>query len=303
MRTSSSTRVIRAPAKVNLFFEVLSRRDDGFYEIVTLMCPINLYDTLRFTPAQNGEIDFACRWAPGLDVRALGEVPDDQSNLVVRTLQLVRRRASINTGAVVRLCKRIPADAGLGGGSSDAAAAIVAADHAWNLNWSPEQLADVAAEIGSDVPFFLAGGAAVCRGRGERVEATGPLGRIDLVVIRPPVGLATAEVFGHCRPADVPRSPAPLIEALRSGDSRGVDRGMYNALETAAENCSPWIGRLRRELAALDVKGFQMSGSGTSFFAICRHGRHARRVAAQLFSRGLGQVFVARNLQRDAVAA
>ncbi len=113
---------------------------------------------------------------------------------------LLRDRAGIRAGARLRLLKRIPATAGLGGGSSDAAAALLAGNVGWNLNWSRERLMELAAELGSDVPFFLAGGAAICRGRGEVVAPVGRLGTLFGVVVRPPVGLSTARVYGHCRP-------------------------------------------------------------------------------------------------------
>ena len=123
-------------------------------------------------------------------------MPEGPDNLVVRAVELVRRRAGVRRGAKLLLVKRIPAAAGLGGGSSDAAAALVAANEGWRLGRSRDELADWAAELGSDVPFFLAGGPAICRGRGERVEPVAGLGALDFVVVRPPEGLSTAAVYG-----------------------------------------------------------------------------------------------------------
>jgi 4-diphosphocytidyl-2-C-methyl-D-erythritol kinase len=193
------------------------------------------------------------------------------------------------------LVKRIPAAAGLGGGSSDAAAALVAANEGWQLGRSGEELAEWAAELGSDVPFFLAGGPAVCRGRGERVTPVAGLAAMSFVVVRPPVGLATADVYGVCRPAEKPRDAQPLVEALQRGNWSQAGAGLLNRLQPAAERLSPWIKRLEQEFSSLGFLGHGMSGSGTSYFGLCRHVRQSRRNACILESRGLGRVFAVRS--------
>ena len=151
--------------------------------------------------------------------------------------------------------KRIPAAAGLGGGSSDAAAALVAANEGWRLGRSREELAAWAAELGSDVPFFLAGSSAVCRGRGERVEPVVEFGAMSFVVVYPPEGLSTAAVYGACRPAEEARSSRPLLEALKRGDWRQAGRRLWNRLQPAAEALSPWVGRLQRGVLAAGLPG------------------------------------------------
>jgi 4-diphosphocytidyl-2-C-methyl-D-erythritol kinase len=291
----SDTRVaVQAPAKLNLFFEVLGKRNDGFHEIETLMVPINLYDSLTFSPDPSGRISLHCRWARTADAAALGELPASAENLATKAAVLLRERAGISTGARMRLVKRIPSAAGLGGGSSDAAAALLAANSGWKVNWSTERLMVLAAELGSDVPFFLAGGAAICRGRGEVVEPVGRLGTLFGVVVRPPVGLNTAEVYRHCRPGRPACSVQPLVRAMRRGDFGRLKSLMHNRLEEAAEGLCPWVGRLQHEFARLNCVAAQMSGSGTSYFAICHHAQHARRVAGRLRSRGVGRVYAVR---------
>jgi 4-diphosphocytidyl-2-C-methyl-D-erythritol kinase len=198
-------------------------------------------------------------------------------------------------GANLRLLKRIPAAAGLGGGSSDAAAALVAVNEAWQLGRSREELAAWASELGSDVPFFLLGGPAICRGRGERIEPTPGLGSLHFVVVRPPEGLATAAVYAACRPSEIAESVEPLVCALRQGDLRQAGRQLYNRLECAARELSPWISRLQQEFSRLDCLGHGMSGSGTSYFGLCRHARHAKRLAQCLQARGVGSVFAVRS--------
>jgi 4-diphosphocytidyl-2-C-methyl-D-erythritol kinase len=290
--------VIQAPAKLNLFFEVLAKRNDGYHEIETLLCPIDLYDTLHFQEDPNGQLELRCRrvfGAGGPSGRGLDHVPEGPENLVLRAVELVRRRADVRRGAKLSLVKRIPATAGLGGGSSDAAAALVAANEGWQLGRSREELAEWAAELGSDVPFFLAGGPAVCQGRGEHVAPVAGLGALHFVVVRPPEGLSTAAVYGACRPTREPRTVRPLTDALRRGDWKQAGQRLWNGLQSAAEALSPWVRRLREEFSRLNCLGHAMSGSGTSYFGLCHDARHARRCARRLEAMGLGAVFAVRS--------
>jgi len=288
--------VVQAPAKLNLFFELIARRDDGYHEIETLVYPIDLYDTLYFREDPDGRIKFGCQQDfPVQAVRdGLKTVPEGKENLVVRALELLRRRAGVAKGAAVRLVKRIPSESGLGGGSSDAAAALAAANVAWRLGWSRAQLGQLGAELGSDVPLFLAESAALCRGRGERIEPVLAAGALHFVVVRPPAGLSTAAVYQASKPPAAPRSSAPIRRALASGNAAALGRELFNRLETAAEELSPWINRLRSELAGADCLGHGMTGSGSCCFGLCRHARHSRRLAARLQARGIGIAYPVR---------
>lgn len=286
-RVDADQWAVDAPAKLNLFFEVLARRSDGYHEIETLMCPIGLYDTVLFSPNTSGQVRLICIRS----ARSEGdELPADRRNLVVRAIELLQERTGCRQGAEVCLIKRIPMEAGLGGGSSDAAAALVVASRAWRLGVAPGELRQWAAELGSDVPFFLGRGAAVCRGRGERIEPT-PGGGLSFVVVRPDEGLSTAEVYRHCRPPEEPRSAAAAVSALSRGDACALGRALFNRLESAAARLSPWIERLHRAFARLDLCGYQMSGSGTAFFGVCRHARHARAAAIRLAAMGFRHVY------------
>ncbi len=291
----AASATVRAPAKLNLFFEILAKRGDGFHEIETLMVPISLYDNLVVSARADGHIRVDCRWAlPGDGASlALGQLPAEHDNLATKAVHLLRSRAGIDQGLHIELVKRIPAAAGLGGGSSDAAAALLAANAVWNLGWPRERLAALAAELGSDVPFFLAGGPAICRGRGELVAPVPSVGTIDCVVVRPPEGLSTAAVYANSRIARQPRRVEPLVEALVRGDRRQLDHLVHNRLQEAAASLSPWVARLEREFERLDCVAAQLCGSGSAYFGICRHARHARRVARRLQARGIGQVAAA----------
>ena len=305
VRSTATGLEVLAPAKLNLFLEVLGKRDDGFHEIETLMAPIGLYDTLYFQNDPSGRIQLACESVDPQRSADLGEplpetilpetiLPEGPQNIVFRAIDLIRRRCQIASGAQVRLVKRIPMAAGLAGGSSDAAAALVAANRVWGLNLPASELAPLAAELGSDVPFFLEPGAAICRGRGERIERVAGLGALSFVVVKPPAGLSTAAVYRACRPPERAKSAAPLVAALRAGRLHEAVGWFHNALQAAAEQLSPWIARLAHEFTRLDFLGHRMSGSGTSYFGLARHFRHARRLAACLQTRGLGRVYVVR---------
>ena len=219
---------------------------------------------------------------------ALGQVPSGADNLAYRAADRIRQLSGIHCGATIRITKRIPAAAGLGGASSDAAATLLAANMIWAIHWPLGQLLEVAVDIGSDVPFFLSGGAALCRGRGERIEPVALAGNWHFVVVRPPVGLSTAEVYRHCKPAERPHGADALVVALSKGGTVDLGRLMFNRLQAAASRLTPWIEQLSHEFEQLDCLGHQMSGSGTSYFGLCHHARHARRVASRLRARVRG---------------
>ena len=270
------------------------------------MVPISIFDTMYFSVHSERRIGITCRWASGLDAqnpadrsrhgRVWEDLPEETDNIVVKVLERLRLRSGMESGASIRLIKRIPAAAGLGGASSDAAAVLEAANRAWRLNWSRDRLAEVAAEVGSDVPFFCHPGAAICRGRGERIDRVGGLTRLHMVIVRPPFGLSTPDVYQHCSPARSANRVEGILKAARQGNATSVGRLLFNRLQQAAERLSPWIGKLRRAFDRQDCLGHQMSGSGTSYFGICRHAGHARRIAGRLRAARLGAVFHATTL-------
>jgi 4-diphosphocytidyl-2-C-methyl-D-erythritol kinase len=294
------------PAKINLFLEVLGKRRDGFHELETVLAPISAYDTLVFTPQDNGTIELACRWAMGLAAREVSQrkptsaarellfddLPSGPENLAWKACALLRQRSGIQQGATMELVKRIPAAAGLGGASSDAAAALIAGNLAWDLNWPIDRLLDLAAELGSDVSFFLTRGAAVGRGRGEKLQSIRS-SRLHAVVVRPPVGLSTPRVYQHCQPKSVHAGAAGLITALARGQASDVGQHLVNDLQPASSTITPWINALANEFENQNVLGHQMSGSGSSYFGLCRSHRHARRVTARLRARNMGTVVTA----------
>jgi 4-diphosphocytidyl-2-C-methyl-D-erythritol kinase len=270
-----------APAKVNLFLEVLGPRPDGYHEIATLLTSVDLYDSLSLDLDPSGGLSLAC------DQSDLSVGPD---NLILRAANRLKTRTGCSKGAAIHLTKRIPWAAGLGGGSSDAAAALAGLNDLWELGLSKPELAALGAELGSDVPFFFNTPAAWCTGRGEVVTAI-ILGRpLDFVLVCPEEGLSTAEVYrelpnGERGPRKVePKTGSDLIEALAAGDVERIARGMFNRLEEAASKLCPTAAEWLRRLRQTEAAGCLLSGSGSCVFALCRDGSEALRVAETIRS-------------------
>jgi 4-diphosphocytidyl-2-C-methyl-D-erythritol kinase len=291
---------VDTPAKLNFFLELHERRSDGYHELDTLMVPISLYDSLHIQNRNDNRVNLDCRWAAGIDHQVFGDLPVATNNLVHRALQLLRTRAEKDCGADVWLQKRIPSQAGLGGASSDAAAALVAGNELWRLGLSLTELLELAEQLGSDIPFFLRSSPARCLGRGEIVRPMVMPRLISLVVVKPPVGLATAEVYRGATVGCPTHAVDPLLEALRSGDLKRAGGMLFNRLEAAARRMTPWIEKMANVVSGCGVLGHQMSGSGTSYFALCQNRWHARQIAAKLRAARLGSVFVATTLGPNA---
>jgi 4-diphosphocytidyl-2-C-methyl-D-erythritol kinase len=276
-----------APAKLNLFLEVLGKRPDGYHELETLMVTVDLHDTLSFTDDPSGRISLRCD-DPSL--------PTGPENLVVQAAERLKADAGVDRGATISLAKAIPAQAGLGGGSSDAAATLTALDRLWELQTPSDRLEALAGEIGSDVAFFRHAPAAVCRGRGERVEPVELPKPFSFVLVCPPVGSSTAEVYHHLVPPARPRPIGPVLEALSAGDPAALGRTLFNRLQETAERIHPALARARGALEELGpslLDGHLMSGSGSAYFGLCRDPAAADTAARQLAATGLGRVRVA----------
>lgn len=293
IRQDAGAVTVFAPAKLNLFLNVLGKRPDGYHELETVMVTVGLYDILRFRPADRSATTLACR-----DARTRSQTSDTlglstgDDNLVLRAVHALRRRTGADHGVHIELTKRIPLAAGLAGGSTDAAATLVGLNRLWNLGLPVTELHELASGLGSDVPFFLCeGGAAVCRGRGEIIEPVNLPG-LHFVIVRPATGLSTAAVFKHCRPGQSDLTSQPLVSGLLSGNVRAAARGLFNALQEPAEALNSEVSRLARTFSRLPVAGHLMSGSGTSYFGICFNRPHAAMVAARLRAVRAGQVFV-----------
>ena len=268
--------LVWAPAKVNLFLEVLAKRADGYHDIATLMVAVSLFDTLEFKEDASGAIRLDCAHP------TLATGPD---NLICRAAQLLRQRTGCTRGATIRLVKRIPLAAGLAGGSTDAAATLAGLNRLWDLGLGPAELAGLGAELGSDIAFFLWASAACCTGRGEQVAPL-ELGRpLWLVLVCPPVAVSTAEVYRGVTVPAQPRSGEDVRRAATKGDIEALGRALHNRLQPVAERICPALANLFDRLQRLAPAGQLMSGSGSSLFALCRDQGEALRIAHELHSR------------------
>jgi len=259
---------IKAPAKINLTLAVLGKRPDGFHELESWVVRIDLCDVLDFAASDD--------WTLSVNSRDPAVTNDDQ-NLVSRAAAALARHADRARHAHVSLTKFIPAGAGLGGGSSDAAATLRGLNQLWELNWPDERLAEIAAEIGSDIPFFLGPPSAIMRGRGERIEPA-PFsfqGWIGLII--PFFNLATADVY---RRFDMthPTVHADLCEimALHQRSSRLWAPLLFNDLETAAFGLKPQLAQLRADVQARGRVPVRMTGSGSCLFSLFDREREAQ---------------------------
>ena len=285
---------LRASAKLNLDLRVLGRRPDGYHEVRTMLQTLDLHDTLTIQATRG---DFALEGDPAA-------MPLDRTNLVWRAAEVLWRaagRRGAPRGARVRVVKRIPAQAGLGGGSSDAAAALVGLGRLWRLHAALADLVPIAAALGADVPFFLLGGTALGLGRGGEIYPLIDLPRRHVVLALPSFGVATADAYrwlAEDRAAAGTRDPGPrtLDPGLRTLDlgPRTLDPGPWtldlatgvNDLEKAVERHHPAIRAARRHLADSGAELARMSGSGSAVFGLFASARDARRAAAGLAAGG-----------------
>jgi 4-diphosphocytidyl-2-C-methyl-D-erythritol kinase len=278
---------ILAPAKVNLSLCLQRRRDDGYHELETVMLALRFYDELQFNPAEDGSLE--------LMVSGADNVPTDDRNLVIRALNGLRAATGCSRGATVRLTKRIPSQAGLGGGSSDAAAALVAGNRLWELGLSQAQLSSIAATLGSDVPFFLTPRAAVCTGRGELVAPFTPGRSLPIVVVKPTVGLATSAVYANYSATSCVKSQssvtesAEIVQVLCRGLINSLRPLMRNDLQVPALALCPELAEVKAGFDRLPVIAHQLSGSGSAYFAVCHSFAQAQRVAKLARERHWGE--------------
>ena len=291
---------LRAPAKLNLYLRVVGPRSDGYHEIETVFERVDLADELTFQ-LHPTDIRLTCTG---------GDLPSGEDNLVVKAARLLRQAGGGRRGAEMHLIKRIPIAAGLGGGSSDAAAALSGLNELWGLGLSRPALLELAAQLGSDVPFFLSDAPfAIGRGRGEVCEPFAEAAPLFHVLVVPDAQLSTRQVYeGFDQRAQLDFSTRPLAllgivpskrsesshltaltpsismveHALRNGSLSELAKGLWNDLEPEAIRRCPAISLIQLELQRLGCLAACVSGSGPSVFGLCRDGAHAEELAERL---------------------
>ncbi len=277
---------ILAPAKVNLFLEVLGKRGDGYHEIDTVMCPVRLFDRVIFEAANSSglELDLCLPNCQELGHDPAWKIPTDHENLAIRALKRLQAKLGTTQGGRLRLEKNIPAAAGLAGGSSDTAAAVCAALLAWR-GWDRELATHVCAELGSDIPFFLGDhqhiGLARATGRGEKCELLSAAPPLRFLVTHPPVGCPTGEVYQRFIPPEITRNSSKIIAACEDGQFHKIGAELFNALQLAASGLTEWIERQLQCFTDASLNYCIMSGSGSSCFALLADDTEGRSALAR----------------------
>jgi 4-diphosphocytidyl-2-C-methyl-D-erythritol kinase len=284
----------RAPAKVNVHLAVGPLREDGFHELQTVYLAISLFDTVVVRRAEG--LSLSVRGEGSVTGRGPASVPTDRRNLVWQAAELLARHAGIPAEAHLEVDKSIPAAAGLAGGSADAAAALVALDALWGTRATRGDLARLAAQLGSDVPFSLLGGVALGTGRGERLSPVLARRRWDWVLGIAGEGLSTPTVYAELDAlravSAVPggktmASPEPVIAALRSGPASVLAAALGNDLQAPALRLRPGLRRALRATTEAGARAALVSGSGPTIAALVDDEEAAVRLAAELAGAGV----------------
>ena len=286
-----------AYAKINLGLRVLGRRADGYHELRTVFQTITLHDELTFTPRTDAHIELAC---------AAPDIPTDESNLVQRAAYALRERFNVEHGAHIALSKRIPAGGGLGGGSTDAAVALVGLAHLWQITTSGAELARIGAQLGADVPFFLTGGTALGTGRGTEISPLADHAKTLIIVVTPGVRIATTDAYKALsapaltkdyRPGKLPVSRTEAIAG------RVLSEELSNDFEPVVFRLQPEIERARDALLRFGARAAALTGSGASVFGVFDSEQQQARAQAALRRETGWQVFACETLARAAYRA
>ncbi|MFE0130353.1 4-(cytidine 5'-diphospho)-2-C-methyl-D-erythritol kinase [Streptomyces sp. NPDC059037] len=273
---------VRVPAKVNVQLAVGAARADGFHDLANVFLAVGLYDEVTVTPAD--ELRVTCE-GPGSD-----QVPLDRTNLAARAAELLAARYGIAPDVHIHIAKDIPVAGGMAGGSADGAGALVACDALWGTGASRDELLGICAELGSDVPFSLVGGAALGTGRGEKLEPLEVGGGFHWVFAVADGGLSTPAVYGEfdrlTPVAPDPEASPALLDALRTGDAAGLAASMVNDLQPAALSLFPSLKDTLAAGTAAGALAALVSGSGPTTAFLAEDAESARRVADALLASG-----------------
>lgn len=260
----------KAPAKINLGLDVLGKRPDGLHELSMVMASVDLSDhlTLRTLPE---------------DIIALETnkafLPTDKKNHVYEALDLVKKRFKIDEGVQVEIKKNIPVAAGLGGGSTDSAAALRAANRLWNLGLSIEELAALGAEVGSDVPYCVYSQTALVEGFGEKIQLLPSMPQCWVVLVKPRMSVSTRTVFAQVEMDELHHPDIPrLVRSIETQDYWEMTKCLGNSLEAVTIKRHPIVQKIKDQMIKFGADAALMSGSGPTVYALCHKYSRAQRV-------------------------
>ncbi len=264
-RRGSASLTLFSPAKINLYLRIIGKRPDGYHELETVMLPLDFGDQITLH-SRKSAIMLECD-----DPR----LPTDDSNLVLRAAKKLAGAFPTEKGAKISLKKRTPLAAGLGGGSSNAAVTLLGLKKLWKLNAPGEKLHSLAASMGSDIIFFMAGGAALCRGRGEKIESIPCKFSAAILLVNPGFGISTkwayeswAKAAADSRLTAPPPEVSLLLRALAEDDLAGVSRFLFNSLEAPSIRKFPVLELIKNSMRDSGAAGALMSGSGATVFGL-----------------------------------
>lgn len=259
-----------APAKVNLSLNVLGKRNDDYHEVEMVMTTIDLTDRIELYPLSYDDIQVS------LESRY---VPNDERNLAYKAAVAFREAYELSHGVLIKIDKDIPVSAGLGGGSSDAAAVLRGLNRLWSLNKPMSELAELGASIGSDVPFCVYNKTAIARGRGEKITFLPAPPACWVVLAKPDLGVSTREIF---QSLDLKKITHPnmkaVIEALHASDFEQLRQATGNSLEQITFEIYPEAQRMKEKMQTLGSPNVLMSGSGPTLYSLFENERKAKRI-------------------------
>jgi len=279
---------LKAPAKINLFLEILGKRDDGYHEIETIMQEIDLADNLQFEEIQEG-VKLECNDK---------SIPLNQDNLVCKAANLILKECGIKKGVSINLEKKIPVGAGLGGGSSDAATTLKALNSLWGVGLNDGELMELAAKLGSDIPFFIKGKTSICSGRGEKISPVEVRNKMNFLILFPRVHISTETIYKNLK-IDLTKKRKDVsffLDALKYSESVGIGKLLFNRLEEVIFATYPDLLQVKHSLEFFDFCGLSISGSGSAFFGLCKDRHQAEAIKSKVELSGTGNVFVVTNV-------
>lgn len=273
---------IQAMAKINLGLDVLRRRENGYHDVKMIMQTVNIYDTLDFVKLQE----------PKIVVKTdTMELPTDENNLIYKAVKLLFDKCEVSEGVEITLTKRIPIAAGMAGGSTDAAAALVGINQLFDLGLTVEELKETGVKIGADVPYCIEGGTALSEGIGEILTKLPDAPDCFVVVAKPEISVSTKYVYENLHANELKYHPDidGMAEAIREGSLEGVCKRMENVLETVTETKYPVISELKKLLKDAGAENSLMSGSGPTVFAVFKEEEMAEKALEAVKSSGLAK--------------
>ncbi len=267
--------LLQAPAKINMYLEIINKRSDGYHNIESIMHTVSLFDSLEFTEIKENKIELICSDT---------NLPVDGRNIIYRAAEIFKNKYNINTGIKINLTKNIPMGAGLGGGSSDAAAVLIALNKIWKINDNIENLEILAAKLGADVPFFLTGGTAKISGIGDVVEKINTDCKFNFILVKPNFGVPTAYAYSKVK---FPLTNVHKIDNITKNIEQNLlsyDNAQalfFNRFEELVFGEYPEIRQIKNTLESIGCISL-MSGSGATVFGLLQGQENLNNVAVEL---------------------